>query len=100
MDRPFIYKALFIFIFILVLSPLAQAGVLYPHDYASYYLQDEKKDKSKEKSGHPKKPDHKQEPNKPDIRKVPKARKQGRPPVVKPKVKVKPKVIRPNIKRP
>lgn len=100
MDRSFICKALFIITFTLVLSPLVQAGVVYPNDYKSYYLQDEKKDKSKEKPGDTKKPDYKQEPNTPDIRKVPKSRKQGRPPVVKPKVKVKPKVIRPNIKRP
>lgn len=100
MDRPFICKFLLVFIFILVLGPLVYAGVLSPIDYTTYYLQEKKKDKSTEKPGDIKKPDHKQEPNKPDIRKVPKARKQGRPPVVKPKVKVKPKVIRPNIKRP
>lgn len=100
MDRPFICKTLIVFIFILVLSPLVYAGVLSPNAYTTYYLQDKKKEKSKEKPDNTKKPDYKQEPNKPDIRKVPKSRKQGRPPVVKPKVKVKPKVIRPNIKRP
>ena len=65
-------------------------------DTARYQRQDTKKDKSKEK------PESKPQPDKPDIREVPKARNQGRPPiVVKPNVKVKPiKVIRPNIKRP
>ncbi|MEQ7800366.1 hypothetical protein ABDJ41_11220 [Pedobacter sp. ASV1-7] len=86
------------FIFILVLPPLVRANLSYP---IGYNFQDEKKDKSKEQPIDNKKPDYKQEPNQPDIQKVPKARKQGRPPVViKPKIKAKPKVIRPKIKRP
>jgi hypothetical protein len=99
MDRPFIFKYLLTSIIILVLPPLVRANLSYPIGY--HYFQDEKKDKSKEKPIDNKKPDNKQEPNRPDIQKVPKARKQGRPPVViKPKIKAKPKVIRPNIKRP
>ncbi|SMC94482.1 hypothetical protein [Pedobacter africanus] len=62
--------------------------------------QDNKKEKRSEKAEPKEKPDQ-QEPVKPDIREVPKARKQSRPPVVKPNVKAKPiKVVRPNIKRP
>ena len=98
MDRPFIFKYLLMFTFILVLPLLVHANLSYS---SGYYLQDEKKEKTKENPDHNKKPDNKQEPNQPDIQKVPKARNQGRPPVViKPKIKVKPKVIRPNIKRP
>ncbi|SMD03402.1 hypothetical protein [Pedobacter nyackensis] len=92
MDRSFVFKALLFFI--LALPKWTSASVL-AVDTAGYNLQDEKKDKSKEKS------DPKQEPVKPDISTVPKARKQSRPPVVKPNIKAKPiKVIRPNIKRP
>jgi hypothetical protein len=98
MDRPFIFKYLLMSIFILVLPSLVHAKLSSP---TGYDFQDEKKDKSKEKPIANRKPDNKQEPNRPDIQKVPKARKQGRPPVViKPKIKAKPKVIRPNIKRP
>lgn len=92
MDRSLIFKVLLFFI--LILPKWTSAGIL-AIDTAGYNLQDEKKDKSKEKS------DPKQETAKPDISKVPKARKQSRPPVVKPNIKPKPiKIIRPNIKRP
>lgn len=67
---------------------------------AAYVWQDEKKEKRSEKPD-VKEKTGKQEPVKPDIREVPKARKQSRPPVVKPNVKAKPiKIVRPNIKRP
>ena len=98
MNRPFIFKALLTFTlsapFLLWASVPMKKGNLI--DTAKYQLQDEKKDNKQ-------KPDQKPEPNKPDIREVPKARKQARPPVVvvKPNIKVKPiKVIRPKIKRP
>lgn len=65
-------------------------------DIARLQEQDKKNDKAQEKQ-HPE-----QQPEKTDIREVPKARKQSRPPVVaKPNIKAKPvKVIRPKIKRP
>ncbi|TKC60198.1 hypothetical protein FBD94_14905 [Pedobacter hiemivivus] len=62
---------------------------------------DQLQDEGKQKPENKEKSNPKQAPNKPDIREVPKARKQSRPPVVKPNIKVKPiKVIRPKIKRP
>lgn len=106
MDRPFTFKVLLTSILILVLPALVWANassITVPHlltnnnltDTVRQQQQDEKKDKSKEKQ------DLKQQPEKPDIREVPKARKQSRPPVVKPNIKAKPvKVIRPKIKRP
>lgn len=105
MNRAFIFKILLTVIFILTLFPVVQASVpiekILLTNTANYQQQDEKNNKDKKK---PKteKGDIKQEPNKPDIREVPKARKQSRPPVVvKPNIKAKPiKVIRPNIKRP
>ncbi|HET8828966.1 MAG TPA: hypothetical protein VFM79_06475 [Pelobium sp.] len=40
-------------------------------------------------------------PAKPGVKKVPKARKQARPKVIiKPNIKVKPKIIRPNVRKP
>lgn len=65
-------------------------------DSTVYPKQDKKKDREKEKA------EKKKQPDLQEIREVPKARNQGRPPIViKPNVKVKPiKVIRPNIKRP
>ena len=91
------------------LSPLVQAkipkemkaatsslreGFIFPTDTAKHQQQDKKKDKGEKKPN--------QKPDKPDIKKVPKARKQTRPiVVVKPKIKVRPiKIIRPKIKRP
>lgn len=99
MDRPHIFRALLTTFFVIALLSVVQAAAsikTLSGDTANYQRQDEKKEKSR------KKPDNKQEPVKPDIREVPKARKQSRPPVVvKPKIKAKPiKVIRPNIKRP
>ncbi|MDR6782802.1 hypothetical protein [Pedobacter africanus] len=94
MGRLFIFRTLLIAIFILTLYQTAGASG------TAHTWQDEKKEKRGEKPDPKGKPDQ-QEPVKPDIREVPKARKQSRPPVVKPNVKAKPiKVIRPNIKRP
>lgn len=94
MGRLFIFRTLLIAIFIMALHQTAGASG------AVHRWQDEKKEKRGEKPDPKAKPDQ-QEPVKPDIREVPKARKQSRPPVVKPNVKPKPiKVIRPNIKRP
>ena len=95
MERLYILRVLLTASFISALPLLALANRSFKQEFAAtYQQQDEKKDKSKEKPN--------QEPNKPDVREVPKARKQSRPPVVaKPKIKVKPiKVVRPNIKRP
>jgi len=56
--------------------------------------QQEKEKKKSEDKGSP-------EQNIPDIREIPKAKKQSRPVIVKPNIKGKPiKVIRPKIKRP
>jgi hypothetical protein len=105
MDRPFIFKTLLACVFILATPFLLWATVPMKEgnlmDTAKYQLQDEKKDNSKQKPDNNDKPNDKSGPDKPDIREVPKARKQARPPVVKPNIKVKPiKVIRPKIKRP
>ena len=106
MDRPFIFRVLLTSIFIVVLPAFVWPSVSLttvrrsskndiPADIFRQQ-QDEKKDENKEKQ------DPKQQPDKPDIREVPKARNQSRPPVVaKPNIKAKPvKVIRPKIKRP
>jgi hypothetical protein len=119
MDRPLIFKKLLTSIFILVVLPTVRASVPMKKgkiavtyslknsvvlliDTAKYQQQDEKKDKSKERSDNKEQSDNKKEPNTPEIREVPKARKQSRPlVVVKPNIKVKPiRVIRPHIKRP
>lgn len=116
MDKPVIFRILLTAVFIFILFPEVRAGlpvkkeaiaiahvlqnkVVLLTDTNRFQRQDEKKEK-KEKSDE--KTANKQEPNKPEIREVPKARKQSRPPVVvKPNIKVKTiKVIRPNIKRP
>ncbi|TCK85521.1 hypothetical protein [Albibacterium bauzanense] len=111
MDRSFIFKALLSSILLLVLFPPAWANSLEGKTVAGYYLknnltpliveseylqQDDKQIKGKEKPG------NNQKPQQPDIKTVPKARKQPRPTVVaKPKVKPKPvKVVRPKIKKP
>ena len=104
MNRSFIFRTLLTAIFILALLPVTQAKVpeksVFLTDTAGYKRQDEKKDKNKQKTA-PKEKTDQQLPDKPDIIEVPKARRQSRPPVIKPNVKAKPiKVIRPNIKRP
>ncbi|MGY3054137.1 hypothetical protein ACVWYG_002340 [Pedobacter sp. UYEF25] len=113
MDRSFIFRTLLTGIFILLLSPIVRAKVptkmktvtnslekdfAFRTDTAKHQQQDKKKDK--DKSNSKEKPN--QKPDKPDIKKVPKARKQTRPiVVVKPNIKVRPiKIIRPKIKRP
>ncbi|HEX7367032.1 MAG TPA: hypothetical protein VF273_08045 [Pelobium sp.] len=59
----------------------------------------EKTDKTKEKDQE--KANTKPEPKKPEIKKVPKARNQERPKVIKPNIKIKPvKIIRPKIRKP
>lgn len=112
MDRPFIFKTLFISILILELYTNVQANTAmkkeividfsFSNDTAKYQRQDDKKNKRKEKTDNKEKPEQKLEPDKPDIKEVPKARKQTRPSVVvKPNIKVKPiKIIRPKIRRP
>ena len=104
MNSTFIFKALFSFLFIFGLAQITKAKVFTKNEIiivANYQGQDNQKDKKQEKPDNKRKPDHKQEPKQPDIRKVPKARKQTRPPVViKAKIKVKPRIVRPNIKRP
>ena len=111
MDRSFILKALLSSIVLLVLFLPVRANTLIeektiagnhlknnltPLVVVNEYLQQDDKQKKV------KKPDNNQKPNQPDIKTVPKARKQPRPTVVaKPNVKPKPiKVVRPNIRRP
>lgn len=106
MDKPFIFKALLTSIVILFLpaflsassistdvTPLLKnkSSINTPGDQE----QEEKQEKNK------KKPDVKSDGERTDIREVPKARRQFRPPVVvKPTVRAKPvKIIRPKIKR-
>lgn len=112
MDRPFIFKALLTSIIIVLptliwaKAPVKKEGItifsasvnsdLYSVDSAQYQQQDKEKDQNKET------PNPKQVPQKSEIKEIPKARRQSRPPVVvKPHIKVKPiKVIRPKIKKP
>ncbi|TCC97810.1 hypothetical protein [Pedobacter hiemivivus] len=96
MDRPFIFKALLACVFILATPFLLWATVPMKEG-----KKDQLQDESKQKPENKEKPTNNPSPDKADIREVPKARKQARPPVVKPNIKVKPiKVIRPKIKRP
>lgn len=96
MDKPFTFKLLIGSTFILLFPVITLAYVSPEKTIAgnsvSYQEQDPKKEKMETK----------QVPDKPDIGKVPKARKQSRPPVVvKPNIKPKPvKIIRPKIKKP
>lgn len=112
MDRPFIFKALLTSIIIVLptliwaKTPIKKEGIaifsssvnsdLYSVDSAQHQQQDKEKNQNKET------PNPKQVPQKSEIKEIPKARRQSRPPVVvKPKIKVKPiKVIRPKIKKP
>lgn len=93
MYRSFIFRTLLTVIFSMVLPLVVEAKnnhLVVLTDTVKVQPQDKKKEQSKEK------PDHK-----PNIKEVPKARKQSRPTVVKPIIKVKPiKIIRPNIKKP
>ena len=106
MDRPFMLKALLTSIFILVSPPLIWANAssttvlhLLKNNNLTDTVRQQQQDEKKDKPGEKQNP--KQQADKPEIREVPKARKQSRPPVVKPKVKAMPvKVIRPKIKRP
>lgn len=99
MDKPFTFKLLLACIFMLWLPVMVRAEIpvrtTILSDAASPQEQEKKGEKGKEKPG------SKQLPDKPGIAEVPKARKQSRPPVVKPKIKAKPvKIIRPKIKKP
>lgn len=110
MDRSFIFKTILSFFVLLVLFlPVRANTFIEEKTIASYhvknnltplvvneYQQQDDKQKKVEK------PDNNQKPNQPDIKTVPKARKQPRPTVVaKPNVKPKPvKVVRPNIRKP
>ncbi|MBC7654800.1 MAG: hypothetical protein H7098_10045 [Oligoflexus sp.] len=92
-----LFKAILVSLF-----PLAGLGNVLPvkivnlTDTVKYQKKNDKEEIKKED------PQDKQQPNKPPIIKVPKARKQERPQVViKPNIKIKPiKIIRPNIKKP
>jgi hypothetical protein len=83
----------------------ASASLLHlAHKDASIYQQDEKQQDKKQgnKKSEINATTQKVDPDKPDIREVPKARRQSRPTVVaKPNVRIKPiKIIRPRIKKP
>lgn len=97
MGSTFIFRTLLNIILILLLpislwaiTPMYDKEV---RDSLSRQQQEKEKKKSEDKG--------KPEQNIPDIREIPKAKKQSRPVIVKPNIKGKPiKVIRPKIKRP
>ncbi|TKC06055.1 hypothetical protein [Pedobacter frigoris] len=65
---------------------------------SSVIAQEKKQEKTKEKKGEVVET---KETQKPDIKEVPKSRKQPKPSVVKPNVKVKPvKIVKPKIRKP
>lgn len=107
MNRPIFFQVLLIFIVSLLLPTILFASTansvgthaLRDKQLVSIFLPRQEKEKRDRKE---KKQEPRQATEKPDIREVPKARRQTRPPVVvKPNIKPKPvKVIRPKIKRP
>jgi hypothetical protein len=100
MPRSFISRTCVASILIMVFPVLvwAQQHAVEPPVLNQQEKKQEEKQQDSRKSGKNEKPD----PDKPDIKEVPKARKQSRPEVVvKPNIKVKPiKIIRPKIRRP
>ncbi|MNY19562.1 hypothetical protein D3C86_1530020 [compost metagenome] len=104
MDNAFIFRRLLNLIIILMFPVFLRASTLMEHkqpatvksalpDSVSRLPQEKEKKKNDDKG--------KQEKDVPDIREIPKAKKQSRPIVIKPNIKGKPiKVIRPKIKRP
>jgi hypothetical protein len=95
MGSTFIFRTLLNIILILLL-PISLWAITPMYDKEvrdSLSRQQQEKKKSEDKG--------KPEQNIPDIREIPKAKKQSRPVIVKPNIKGKPiKVIRPKIKRP
>ena len=78
--------------------PVNSKHLIAVNDSIPYQKQDDKKEKNKES-----KQDTKQvgKDVEPEIKQVPKARRQAKPTVIKPVIKVKPiKIVRPKIKKP